>query len=257
MCYNIAAATKQEIQYALQRGDVHLAEELKKQLEDIELTKNPKFFSSGFENAKLLVFTNDEPYRPQLFSWGMICSDTTNPKLEKQLIARSETMFELKSFQVIAKNRRCLIYADAFFEYHHQDSKAYPFRVSMKDSSPMVLAGLWNETKDGATGELIRTVAVVTIEPEKNSLMDRVHNKPKNSLTSRMPLILTKQNQNDWLMEVKTFGDMKSLLAIAKPIQDSFLTAHSVPQLIGKAGVGNTELASTRFNYPELKLQTV
>lgn len=47
----------------------------------------------------------------------------------------------------------------------------------MKDKSPLCLAGLWDEWLDQETGELIKTVAIVTTSA--NQMMTKIHNNPK------------------------------------------------------------------------------
>ena len=106
----------------------------------------------------------------------------------------------------------------------------------------MVMAGLWNEWTNKETGEVLKTVAIVTVEPSKEHLMAKIHNKPAKSDTPRMPLILKQKDQNDWLMTVQTYGDMKKLLGQAIPYPDELLSAYSVGKIKGKEANGNSEI---------------
>ncbi len=54
-----------------------------------------------------------------------------------------------------------------------------PYAIAMKDGRPFGLGGLWENWKDPASGEWIRTFAVITTDA--NELVGEIHN--------RMPLI--------------------------------------------------------------------
>ena len=64
-----------------------------------------------------------------------------------------------------------------------------PYSISMKDDSPFVFAGLWEGWKDPATGEWLRTCAIITGEP--NQFVREIH--------TRMPVILAEEHHDAWL----------------------------------------------------------
>jgi putative SOS response-associated peptidase YedK len=61
----------------------------------------------------------------------------------------------------------------------------------MKDGSPFGIAGLWENWKDPASGEWIRTFAVITTEA--NELVAEIHD--------RMPTILPPESYTRWLSD--------------------------------------------------------
>ena len=61
----------------------------------------------------------------------------------------------------------------------------------MKDGSPFGIAGLWENWKDPASGEWIRTFAVITTDA--NELVSEIHD--------RMPAILAPSDYTRWLSE--------------------------------------------------------
>ena len=61
----------------------------------------------------------------------------------------------------------------------------------MKDGSPFVIAGLWENWKDPASGEWIRTFAVITTDA--NELVADIHD--------RMPAILAPGDYTRWLSD--------------------------------------------------------
>ena len=80
--------------------------------------------------------TNEKPLQPQLFHWGLIPAwvkdnQTAQTIVNQTVNARGETIFEKPAFKSSAKNKRCIVYVDAFYEHHHANGKTYPFRIAM------------------------------------------------------------------------------------------------------------------------------
>jgi putative SOS response-associated peptidase YedK len=61
----------------------------------------------------------------------------------------------------------------------------------MKDGSPFGIAGIWENWKDPASGEWIRTFAVITTDA--NDLVAEIHD--------RMPAILAPSDYTRWLSD--------------------------------------------------------
>src|SRR5437868_8743027 len=66
-----------------------------------------------------------------------------------------------------------------------------PFAIAMKDGSPFGIAGLWENWKEPASGEWIRTFAIITTDA--NVLVADIHD--------RMPVILAPSDYAQWLSE--------------------------------------------------------
>jgi putative SOS response-associated peptidase YedK len=259
MCYDKKSRLRNEISYAERRGaDPEIIARLKADLEELMKKdtdrKKPMYHASGFSHPEMLVFTNKDPYRPQFFKWGLIPfwvkDKSTALKLWNQTLnARGEEMWGKPSYRDPAKNKRCLIYVDAFYEHHHSNGKTYPFHISMKEDVPMILAGLWDEWVDKETGEVWNTATIVTCEG--NPSMAKIHNNPK-AEGPRMPVILTKENQDQWLRPCATEDDKKALQSLIKPFDETLLDYYSVGQLRGKNASGNTPKAMEKVVYSEL-----
>src|SRR6185436_1060716 len=190
-----------------------------------------------------------------LYSWGLIPSWIRDPveavKISNSTInARAETMFEKPAFREPARNRRCLVITDGFFEHHHKGGKTFPYHVKFKNDQPMTLAGLWDEWSDHTSGIVRRTYTVVTTAA--NPLMARIHNNPKASEGPRMPLILPKNVENDWLKPINSSADEQLLNHIIKSYNENELDAYTVRRLRGKEAIGNVPEAVKPYNYPEL-----
>ena len=267
MCYSVIAETLTELKYALHRGDHHRAEELESKLAEIEIRKKkyfaegehkPLYFANGFSHPKLRTYTNIDPQEPQFFTWGLIPpwvkSDVDAKKIQNQTLnARVESIFDKPSFRDAAKKTRCIIYVDGFFEYHTQGKKKYPFKIAPQNGEPLALAGLYSTWQNKETGDNTTTVSICTTRA--NEIMAKIHNIPRDSEECRMPAILAKELQDEWLMDVKTENDKKHLISLVDPFEDGYLEAYSVPQLIGKEGAGNSEKAMERKEYEDLELK--
>jgi putative SOS response-associated peptidase YedK len=115
--------------------------------------------------------------------WGLIpywCKDPAGGR--KPINAKCETVSTLPTFRDAYRLRRCILPVDGFYEWKAikgQRAKQ-PYAIAMKDGSPFGIAGLWENWKDPASGEWIRTFAVITTDA--NELVAEIHD--------RMPAIL-------------------------------------------------------------------
>ena len=223
--------------------------------EDIEYWKNSLkqydelFQVSGFTHPEIIIYTNDEPHKPRLSVWGLIphWAKEAESIWNKTLNARAETIFEKPSFMKSAEEKRCLIPAEGFYEHHYFRGKTYPFYISHLENKPLTFAGLWNEWTNLETGEIISTCSIVTTKA--NSLMAKIHNKPKLSGDQRMPAILPEELENEWLRPLSK-NELQDLL---RPFPDSELMAHTVRRLTGKDSPGNVPEANMEYEYEELE----
>jgi putative SOS response-associated peptidase YedK len=258
MCYNVASATKKKLTYAKHRNDdIAYIHELEKQLEELSILTKPHYHVSGFAHPSLLVFTNKSPLTLQAFRWGLVPSWVKDLKTAKTislqtLNARSETIFEKPSFRIPANEKRCLIYIDAFYEHHYVNGKTYPFHISMADDSPLILAGLWDEWIDKETGEILKTVSIVTCIGNKT--LTKIHNNPK-AEGPRMPVILSRENQDQWLQELNGVNTKDALMPLAIPFPDEKLKYHTVHKILGKSTLGNIPEAEQPYKYPEITFE--
>ena len=73
-----------------------------------------------------------------------------------------------------------------------------PYAIAMKDGRPFGIGGLWENWKEPASGEWIRTFAVITTDA--NELVAEIHD--------RMPLILAPGDYARWLSNEPDPGDL-------------------------------------------------
>ncbi|MBK8582939.1 MAG: SOS response-associated peptidase [Flavobacteriales bacterium] len=254
MCYGVKARTEMSLRIAKSRGNKEAVEHLTQLLAPFpELDLH---YANAFTHPKLVVYTSDLPEEPQLMTWGLTPSWVKDAgqrdKLWNQTLnARGETIFEKPAFRSAAKKGRCLVFVEGFYEHHHFGKRTYPYFIRLKHRDHFALAGLWESWHGEEAGPRELTFSIVTTEG--NDLLARIHNNPKLK-GPRMPVILTEEEEAQWLSPFQDPKDEQALLKLIKPYPADAMEAHTVRPLLGKEGLGNTEKASEQFEYPELLL---
>jgi putative SOS response-associated peptidase YedK len=124
-----------------------------------------------------------------MLRWGLVPSWADDPKIGSRLInARADTVATKPSFRSAFKRRRCLIPADAFYEWQATGTKKkQPHCIRMKDKSPFAFAGLWEQwERDGQT---LESCCIITTEA--NAVLEPIHD--------RMPVILPARDYDLWI----------------------------------------------------------
>src|SRR3954453_1344943 len=104
-----------------------------------------------------------------LLQWGLIpywCKDKPKPP---PITAKAETVDRLPKFREAYCKRRCIVPIDGFFEWMAiKGAKVkQPYAIAMQDRFPFGLAGLWENWKNPATGEWVRTFCIITTAANK------------------------------------------------------------------------------------------
>ena len=104
--------------------------------------------------------------------------------------ARSETAASSGMFRGALERRRCLVHADAFYEWRTMPDGKQPYAIGRKDGAPLAFAGVWEGWR-GPDGETLRSFAILTTAA--NATMQTLHD--------RMPVILEEEQWPVWLGE--------------------------------------------------------
>jgi putative SOS response-associated peptidase YedK len=135
-----------------------------------------------------------------LLSWGLLPSFTQGPaRPPRPINARAETVATNGLFRGAFASRRCLVPADAYYEWHTEGATKTPYAIARCDGAPCALGGLW-EGHRAADGTVTRSFAIVTV-PASAALAH---------LHPRMPLVLESADWAAWLGE--SGDDARSLL---------------------------------------------
>jgi putative SOS response-associated peptidase YedK len=209
----------------------------------------PVYSASAFTFPYLPVISNEHPNQIQLMNWGLIpfwIKDHESAlNIRQQTInARAETVLEKPAFRNCAMNRRCLVIVDGFFEWRHEDKKAYPYYIRLTDHPLFALAGIWDNWTDPENNNQIKTFSIITTRA--NSLLEKIHN-----IKKRMPVILHPDREKIWLTQKM---DKSAIREMLQPFPAEKMEAYPVSNLINKLGfnIAYPEVV-TRQNYPDLK----
>jgi len=90
--------------------------------------------------------------------------------------ARFEELSAKASYkQPWARGQRCIVPATAFFEPNWESGRHVPWRFERADGQPWALAGLWNTWVDRASGEIVESYTLLTLNADSHPLMRRMH----------------------------------------------------------------------------------
>jgi putative SOS response-associated peptidase YedK len=151
-----------------------------------------------------------------LMRWGFLPGFVKDPKGFPLMInARAETMAGKASFRAALTRRRCLVIADAFYEWKKEGAGGRgafrrPYLIRRVSGEPMGFAGLY-ETWSDPTGGEIDTACIVTTGA--NALAAVVHD--------RMPAILDPTTFSPWLDVDRV--EAEKAIALLKPAPDEAL----------------------------------
>jgi putative SOS response-associated peptidase YedK len=133
----------------------------------------------------------DGERRLDALSWGLVPHFTRDLKAARRPInARSETAASSGMFRGALASRRCLVPADAFYEWLPLPDGKQPFAIARQDGEVLAFAGLWESWRDPA-GEILRSFAILTTAA--NAEMAALHD--------RMPVVLEPADWPAWLGE--------------------------------------------------------
>ena len=251
MCFHLKATKESQLSKAVRLGNQQLVNEIKSKL--IPETDLPLFHASGFSHPKLLIYTTDSVKPFEVAFWGLVPNWIKDNNAAKKiwnstLNARSETIFEKPSFKDAIRNKRCIIYVDGFYEFHHFNNKKYPYFISTKNKKPLALAGLWSEWNDVKNNTTIKSFSIITMKG--NAFMAKIHNNPKLK-EPRMPLFLDEKQEELWLNSKHSMS-IEAIHLLKEKTKDLELHAYTVNALLGKNYIGNIKQINEEVVYQEL-----
>jgi putative SOS response-associated peptidase YedK len=129
--------------------------------------------------------------------WGFV-----SPYVKGLIInARGETAAVKPMFREALRLRRCIVPANAYFEWKRDGKKAVKYRISHRNQPIFSMTGIFGDfaDKDGST---FTAFSILTTPP--NDTLAEIHN--------RMPLILPREAEEMWLdCRITDAAELKSL----------------------------------------------
>lgn len=200
MCYETASTKMKEIMEEYARAEFA-----------IPLEYEPFYQRSAFAYKNLQIITQKRQDLIYPATWGFVPQWGINDidgfrKKYTTFNAKSETVLSSGMYKDSARNKRCIILADGFFEPHHTSEgvQAYFNYIPTKNYNDgrdlFSYAGIYSEIAEEAYSCTILTT-------NANPLFEFVHNKKK-----RMPLVIDDDLIDEWLNPNLNDKNIKELM---------------------------------------------
>ena len=178
--------------------------------EEAEIEEEPRFNIAPTDPVLAVRERSDEREIGTL-RWGLVPGKWATEKKGRPLInARAESIQTQPAFAESFRERRCLIPADGFYEWRRDENGKVPVWVHLPDDELFAFAGVW-ASYEPRGAEPVVSCAIVTTAP--NELMRPIHD--------RMPVILPREAEADWLAPGASADELSRLLV---PFDDELET---------------------------------
>ena len=169
--------------------------------------------------------------------WGLVPFWAKDTSIGYKMInARAETLADKPAFKHAFQRRRCLIPADSFFEWQGAVKNKRPMRIMLRSEEPFAFAGIWEAWKHKSNPDAAPLLSCSIITTVPNTLIEPIHN--------RMPVILPKELEQEWLNPGADAGALREMLLPYDPAQ---MKVYEVSPLINSPKHNGPEvLASVR-----------
>jgi putative SOS response-associated peptidase YedK len=155
-----------------------------------------------------------------MMRWGLIPSWAADPAIGARTInARAETAASKPSFREPLRKQRCLVPADAFYEWRRSAKEKQPFCFEVEAGAVFAFAGLWDSWRS-PDGDTLETCTILSTTP--NDLLADVHD--------RMPVILSAEHYDRWL-DTGMHG-LEGVLGLLKPYDPTLMRRYPVSQRV-------------------------
>jgi putative SOS response-associated peptidase YedK len=176
-----------------------------------------------------IVIQTGERRRLVAAGWGLQpfwrAAALSGPRQPAWINARAETALESPAFGPALRRSRCIVPADAFYEWDRAHRPPQPYAVGAVRPGMLALAGLWASADHGA----LTTATILTTGP--NRALERLHD--------RMPVILSAADLEAWL---SPGADLEEILPMLGPAPDDALRIWPVSTAVNRVRNDGPEL---------------
>jgi len=201
----------------------------------VDLEDTPPFAASynvAPQSVQPVVRLGRDDAEPEfaLLRWGFVPFWAKDAKIGYSTInARSEEVASKPAFRDALRKRRCLVPADAFYEWERSDPKnKKPFAFALKSGEPYAFAGLWESWRP-KNGEPLESFTILTTDA--NEVLEPVHN--------RMPVILEPKDYKRWM---EPASPERLPVDLLRPFPAERMTAWPVSERVGNVRNNDAEL---------------
>jgi putative SOS response-associated peptidase YedK len=149
-----------------------------------------------------VVLIRDDVRRIELRRWGFVPSWVKDPKaISNPFNAVSETAPDKPFFRTAFRKRRCIVPANAFFEWKvvSGEKRKAKVRIARADGELLSLGGLHEYWQQG--DQEIASYTILTTQP--NELMAAIH--------TRMPVVIGDAEIDEWLAHETSLDSARAM----------------------------------------------
>ena len=124
-----------------------------------------------------IIRVNSDALRVDMAAFGLVPSWSKDRTIGRRTYnARSETVAEKPSYRTAWRLRQfCLVPMQRFFEPCWETGKAVRWSIHRQDGEPFAVAAIWDSWTDRATGEIVESFSMLTINADGHPVMGRFH----------------------------------------------------------------------------------
>lgn len=199
----------------------------------------PRFNVAPQSQVLAVTEPHDEPgvRRLSSFRWGLVPWWARDPAIGSRAFnAKSETVKTKAMFKSAIEDRRCVVPADAFYEWAPagKGRRKQPWCFKARGSGLLLLGGLFEtwRPRDGEPAAPLRSCTVLTTAADE--IVAPVHD--------RMPLLIAEDDLDEWLS--REHLDDARLARLLRPAPAEWLEAFRVSSLVSDARAEGPELVT-------------
>ena len=177
------------------------------------------------------ITNEDGTRRAEEMRWGLIPAWAKSAnQIRSGFNARDDKLATSGLWKRPLARTRCIIPANGFYEWTGPRNDRQPQLIRLKGGGLLAFAGLFDTLHDRATGEVVRSCAIVTTGP--NALMEPIHD--------RMPVILDAEAEALWLDPAT--DDPVRLVSLLRPYPAEEMEAYPVSTVVNSAREDRPEM---------------
>jgi len=190
-----------------------------------------KHFNVAPTQPVRVVVEHDDRRAVTAYRWGLIPPWAKSAAEGAKMInARAETVAEKPAFRSSFRRHRCIVPADAFYEWKTEAKGKTPYAVRRTDDRPMAFAGLWSSWREPTSQERVLSCTIITTSA--NHTLSEIH--------ERMPVILPEDVWDLWLDPKVDDPAMLQSLLLSAP--DDLVLAYPISPLVNNVRNDGPEL---------------
>jgi len=170
--------------------------------------------------------------------WGLIPFWAKDASVASKMInARMETLMEKPAFKRSFISKRCIVPLDGYYEWKKEGKRRIPYRILLKSGDVFGVGAIFDTWKM-PDGTPLATFSIIT-QPAPAMIAD-IHD--------RMPVILDRQSERDWLDHNIVPSE---LLELPKLFNPEALTFYRVSDQVNKVANNDESLIAPYKEFPD------